>query len=74
MGDITYDSFGKIAPGLDHAGRGRVALRIRGIGLRRRHRAGFHERRYYDPNTGRFLSEDPTGFAGASQAWVVNLI
>jgi RHS repeat-associated protein len=64
---LAYDSFGNplTATGSQPAAPGRFAFTARewdaGTGL-------YHHRlRYYDPDLGRFLSEDPIGFNGGDQ-------
>ncbi len=58
---ITYDAFGKVtgetSPSLNHLGGFQVAERDEESGTQ------LHDRRLYDPATGRWTSEDPIGFS-----------
>jgi RHS repeat-associated protein len=60
----TYDSFGKLT-----ASSGSIANRFQYTGRELDSETGlyFYRARYYDPNTGRFLSEDRIGFGGDDQ-------
>jgi RHS repeat-associated protein len=62
-GTYTYDSFGKLS-----AATGSVINPFQYTGREFDIETGtyFHRARYYDPNVGRFLSEDPTGFGGGT--------
>lgn len=61
LGDTyRYDSFGNLS-----ASSGSIANRFQYTGRESDSESGlyFYRARYYDPSTGRFLSEDPFGFA-----------
>ncbi len=57
----TYDSFGKLT-----ASTGSIVNPFRYTARESDTETGlyYYRARYYDPNTGRFLNEDPTGFRG----------
>jgi RHS repeat-associated protein len=63
LGDITYDSFGKIVAASVTPAGARSLFGYAGSVYDSATGLDYMNARYYDPNTGRFLSEDPTGFA-----------
>jgi RHS repeat-associated protein len=63
-GGIDYDAFGNIESGSASPAELRSLFGFTGQVHDAATGLGFFHARYYDPFTGRFLSEDPIGFAG----------
>lgn len=65
-GTYTYDTFGKL---VTSSGALTNPLRYTGREFDAETGLYYYRARYYDPTTGRFLSEDPIGFGGGNNAF-----